>query len=299
MSITAKELAEKLNLSQTAVSMALNNKPGVSTETRRMVVEAAEKYGYDFTRLSLKKNKAGSIYAVSYRSHNAIMSYSPIFDAMVEGMESVVQKDNYKLKVITFYEKRDNLEHYLDAYFENLDCNYVVPNNRQGAYLATDYLISLRMKQPGYLQSAYPLRNFSERLEGFYHAVHDNGMSRSRCIIHQLSPTIDGAMADMLAIIDRGDALADCYFADNDLIAIGTIKALRLRGYKVPEQVAIVGFDNISEGRIIDPSLTSISIPRHYMGQVAARELLSQINEPRQHTCKIEVSANLVKRFSV
>ena len=76
---------------------------------------------------------------------------------------------------------------------------------------------------------------------------------RSRCIIHQLSPTIDGAMADMLAIIDRGDALADCYFADNDLIAIGTIKALRLRGYKVPEQVAIVGFDNISEGRIIDP----------------------------------------------
>ena len=117
--------------------------------------------------------------------------------------------------------------------------------------------------------------------------------------IYQLSPTIDGAMADMLAIIDRGDALADCYFADNDLIAIGTIKALRLRGYKVPEQVAIVGFDNISEGRIIDPSLTSISIPRHYMGQVAARELLSQINEPRQHTCKIEVSANLVKRFSV
>ena len=75
--------------------------------------EAAEKYGYDFTKLSLKKNKAGSIYAVSYRSHNAIMSYSPIFDAMVEGMESVVQKDNYKLKVITFYEKRDNLEHYL------------------------------------------------------------------------------------------------------------------------------------------------------------------------------------------
>ena len=203
MSITAKELAEKLNLSQTAVSMALNNKPGVSTETRRMVVEAAEKYGYDFTRLSLKKNKAGSIYAVSYRSHNAIMSYSPIFDAMVEGMESVVQKDNYKLKVITFYEKRDNLEHYLgdlrttdcvgiilfgtemreemvrpflklpfpvvilDAYFENLDCNYVVPNNRQGAYLATDYLISLRMKQPGYLQSAYPLRNYQSDWRDF------------------------------------------------------------------------------------------------------------------------------------
>lgn len=56
MSITAKELAQKLGLSQTAVSMALNNKPGVSTETRRMIIEAAEKYDYDFTKLSLKKS---------------------------------------------------------------------------------------------------------------------------------------------------------------------------------------------------------------------------------------------------
>lgn len=57
MSITAKELAQKLGLSQTAVSMALNNKLGVSTETRRMIIEAAEKYDYDFTKLSLKKIK--------------------------------------------------------------------------------------------------------------------------------------------------------------------------------------------------------------------------------------------------
>lgn len=335
MSITAKELAQKLGLSQTAVSMALNNKPGVSTETRRMIIEAAEKYDYDFTKLSLKKNKAGSIYAVSYRSHNAILSYSPIFDTMVEGMESVIQKECYKLKVVNFYEKRDNLDHYLedlratdcvgillfgtemreevvrpffklpfpvvimDAYFEGLDFTYVLPNNRQGAYLATDYLISRCLKQPGYLQSSYPLRNFSERQEGFFRAVQDNGMSRSRCLIHQLSPTIDGAMADMLAIIDRADTLADCYFADNDLIAIGTIKALKLRGFRVPEDIAVVGFDNISEGRIIDPALTTISIPRHYMGEVAARELLSQIEESKQHTCKIEVSAKLVKRFSV
>ena len=59
-------------------------------------------------------------------------------------------------------------------------------------------------------------------------------MSRSRCIIHQLSPTIDGAMADMLAIIDRADTLADCYFADNDLIAISAETAWlsRTRRYR-------------------------------------------------------------------
>ena len=108
MSITAKELAKKLNLSQTAVSMALNNKPGVSTETRRLVVEAAEKYGYDFSKLSLKKNKAGSIYAVAIVP---IMPSCPILLFLMlwwrYGIRSA--KDNYKLKVITFYEKRDNL----------------------------------------------------------------------------------------------------------------------------------------------------------------------------------------------
>ena len=53
----------------------------------------------------------------------------------------------------------------------------------------------------------------------------------------------------MLEIIDRGDHLAECYFADNDLIAIGAIKALKLRGYSIPEDIAIIGFDNITEAK--------------------------------------------------
>ncbi len=61
MGITAKELAKKMGLSQAAVSMALNGKPGVSTETRMQVMEAAEKYGYDFTRISKKAQDTGSI----------------------------------------------------------------------------------------------------------------------------------------------------------------------------------------------------------------------------------------------
>lgn len=99
--------------------------------------------------------------------------------------------------------------------------------------------------------------------------------------------------------VDSGAALADCYFADNDLIAVGAIKALRLRGYRIPEDIAIIGFDNISEGRIIDPSLTSVSIPRLYMAQLAVKKLIDSIHTPVPYTSKIEVSTSLVKRFSV
>jgi LacI family transcriptional regulator len=102
----------------------------------------------------------------------------------------------------------------------------------------------------------------------------------------------------MLEIIDSGAPLADCYFADNDLIAIGAIKALQRRGYQIPKDIAVVGFDNISEGRIIEPTLTTVSIPRLYMAQLAAQRLISCINEPVPHTCKVDISVTLVRRAS-
>lgn len=102
----------------------------------------------------------------------------------------------------------------------------------------------------------------------------------------------------MLEIIDRKDALARCYFADNDIIAIGAMKALMLRGYRIPEDIACVGFDNISESRIIEPSLTTIDVPRHYIGMTAARLLIEQIDTRTVHTVKVEIATRLVKRFS-
>ncbi len=334
MGITAKELAVKLNLSATAVSMALNNKPGVSTETRNLVIKEAEKYGYDFTRLSLKKNKTGDIYCIIYRAHNAILNYTPIFSELTDGIEQECRQNGYHLKTLQIYEKTDDVQKciedlrvtgcigiillgteitaaicnqflqlsvpvvLLDSSFHSVECSSVLINNTQGAYLATNYLIDRRGKQPGHLCSSYKIENFIERKNGFNRAVREHGMSVGKSITHELSPSIDGAFTDMLEIIDQADDLAECYFADNDLIAIGAIKALKLRGYKIPDDIAIVGFDNISESRIIEPSLTTIDIPRKFMGQTAARQLIYQITNPIPHTVKIEVSTTIVKRFS-
>lgn len=76
------------------------------------------------------------------------------------------------------------------------------------------------------------------------------------------------------------------------------MRAFKMRGYKIPDDVAIIGFDNISEGKIVEPSLTTIDIPRKFMGQTATKQLLEQIANPVSHTVKTEVSTRLVKRFS-
>lgn len=186
----------------------------------------------------------------------------------------------------------------LDTYFDSLECTSVLINNMQGAYLATDYLISLRGTQPGYLQSTYRIPNFNERYEGYTKAIKENGMSPSRSIVHKLSPSIEDAMSDMLEIIYKQDTLATSYFADNDIIAIGAMKALKLRGYRIPEDISIIGFDNISKSRIIEPALTTMDVPRLYIGQTAAKILIEQMQTKRIYATKIEISAKMVKRFS-
>ncbi len=334
MTITAKELAQKLGLSATAVSMALNNKPGVSTETRKKIIKAAEKYGYDFTKLSFKKNQAGDIYCIIYKSHNAILKYTPIFSELTDGIGQICEKEGYHLKLIQMNENIDNVQKciedirvancvgvillgtetslnaanaftalpvpvvLLDSYFNALNCSSVLINNVQGAYLATNYLIDRYDKQPGHLCSSYKIENFKARKNGFVNAIREHGMSISKSITHELPPSIEGALADMLEYLDSGDPLAECYFADNDLIAIGAMKAFKLRGYKIPDDISIIGFDNIHESSIIEPSLTTIDIPREFMGQTAARQLIYQISNPAAHPVKIQVSTRVVKRFS-
>ena len=102
----------------------------------------------------------------------------------------------------------------------------------------------------------------------------------------------------MLSVIDRQDPLARCYFADNDMIAIGAIKALKLRGYQIPDDVAVIGFDNIAESRIIDPALTTMDVPRFSIGETAAELLLSLIRSGEMQIRKTELSASLLLRGS-
>lgn len=335
MSTTAKDLAQKLGISQTAVSMALHNKPGVSTETRQKILRAAEKYGYDMSRIKGNRALEGTIYVVLYKTTNAILSYSPIFDELSLGVQNVASAENIRVRITPFWERNDDLNRFLedlrvsdcigvilvgteisqdncrkftrlpfpivllDSSFDNIGCDCCLINNVGGAHQAVNYLIARRNCQPGYIRSAYHIPNFSERLVGFKKAVRENGMSFSRSIIHKISPSIEGSVTDMLELIDSGTQLADAYFCDNDIIAIGAIRALKLRGIRIPEDIGIIGFDNISEARIFDPSLTTMDVPRTYMAECATRQLIHRIRHPQQPPIKIEVPPVLIKRFSL
>lgn len=337
MSITAKELAQKLNLSQAAISMALNNKPGVSTATRIKVIEAAKKYGYDFTRIedAMQHNiNHGTILFIIYKKCGAIVADTPFFSQLSEGINEGCKNAKYNLNINYIYDNDnvdgiiDDLNRFnfsgiillgtemmpsdikpflklksplviLDTYFNTVDSNFVLINNHQGAFIATNYLIRCCESQPGYLRSSYLIANFEERANGFYHAIRANGMSTSKSIVHHLSPSIEGAYADMCSLLKSEEKLSKCYFADNDLIACGAMKALKEYGYQIPKDIAIVGFDDIPMCNYVEPPLTTIQVQKEYMGKTAVNRLIQLINDSSSPSVKIELTTQIVTRKSV
>lgn len=334
MSITAKKLAEKLGVSPAAVSMALNNKPGVSQKTRKLILDAAEKEGYDFYRISSKNKIPGTINFVFFKKHGNIVSYAPFFSHVTEGISERCKEMGYKLNLQyvwdddTLKKEIENIQYsdccgiillgtemhaedfrpfqslpipivLLDVYFETIQANYVLINNVQGAFAAATYLFKRTQQQPGYLQSSYPIINFEERELGFYKAIRSCGLSPANSIVHKLSTTFtEGAFLDMMKIIERGEPLAKCYFADCDALAIGAMKAFQTKGYRIPEDIAIIGFDNIEYSNIVEPGLTTIHVPKKEMGKIALDRLIELIRNPRSTPVKIEVSTHLLKRRS-
>lgn len=335
MSITAKELAKMLQISEAAVSMALNNKPGVSTATRQRVVETARQHGYDFTRIqeaSEPKVEKGTLSFIIYKKHGAVVTDSPFFNQLTEGIELACRAAHYSLTINYLHGDEDiarqlggfsycngiillatemKFEDFapftewklpmvvLDTYFENLKYDCILINNFQGAYQAANYIIRKTKCQPGYLRSSYSIGNFNERADGFYKAIRENGMSPSKSQVLTLTPSMEGACEDMLELLNAGEEPARCYFADNDLIAAGAVKALKEKGYRIPQDTGIIGFDNMPLCTYIEPPLTTVHVPKQYMGQLAVNRLIQVMNESVHYPVKLEIGTNIIKRKSV
>lgn len=335
MSITAKELAKIMQLSEAAVSMALNNKAGVSTSTRQKVLQTAKERGYDFSKIQeSKENKTekGTVSFVIFKKHGAIVADTPFFNQLTEGIELACRQSCYSLNIHYLYAD-DNilrqLNHLsycngmillatemgpedlkpfeslslplvvLDTYYRTLNFDFVLINNFQGAYKATEYLIHKTKNQPGYLRSSCPIGNFQERGDGFYKAIREHGMSPSKSQVLSLSPSMEGAYEDMLELLRSGEELARCYFADNDLIGAGAMKAIKEMGYGIPTDVSIMGFDNMPLCTYVEPPLSTVHVPKQYMGQMAVKRLVQIMTSTDNCPVKIEIGTSLVHRKTV
>ena len=187
----------------------------------------------------------------------------------------------------------------LDCYYEEINFDTVLINNVQGSYVATSYLIRKGFRRIGYLKSSLPIANFEERADGYFKALRSYNIKKNMDYVLGLSPSMETAYLDMKSLLANDIPLAEAYFADNDLIAAGAMRALSEAGIRIPGDVSIIGFDDIPICNFLSPTLSTMRVEKQNFGMMAVNQLLNRIQNPSGSLVKLALSTELVARESV
>ena len=329
MKIGIKQIAELSGFSVATVSNVLNNKKGVNANTAQRVLQVAREVGY------LATTKVDRIKLVMYQKSGRILTDTPLITALFDGIETENRKNNYETILCTIRESDPNFELQLsallnerssgilliatemdvqdirkfasvvvpivvvDAWFESEQFDTVLMNNTDSSITAANYLIENGHCKIGNLRSNITIRNFHYRRMGLIQALEQHQLILDERYCVDLDPTVNGAYEDMKAYLSQSPMLPTAYYADNDIIAIGAMKALIEFGCRIPEDISIVGFDNMPFSEMTSPRLTTLDVPKRELGILAARRLMEQIRNEYAVPARTEVLTHLVIRDSV
>lgn len=330
MKVNIKQISKITGFSPATVSNALNRKKGVNGETSKKIFKVAEELGYH------TEKTITSIKFVTYRKNGRIIDDSLIFPAMIEGVERQAKEMGYEttfshlnFQDSTFEERLKEVledtssimillgtemmeEDYrpfmdykghvivLDGWCEEMAFDGVLINNTDAACNAVEYLIEKGHKEIGYLRGDYRIKAFQYREYGYYRTLGRHDYHPEPEYVVTLGTQLETAYEDMKHFLENNPKLPTAYFADNDVIALGVMRALKEKGIEIPGQISIVGFDDIRFGAVSTPGLTTIHVFKQEMGEVAVRRALDHIKySGRQVKMKIQVGTEFLERGSV
>jgi len=178
----------------------------------------------------------------------------------------------------------------IDRYFEDIDCNYIVVDNLDAAYCATKHLLSLGRKRIANITINLNLVNMKERTEGYKMALADQGIDVDEDLIKVLPfshDNTDVSQAIHELIGDKNDMKADAILFSTSKIGVMGIECITALGLKIPDDVAVVSFDNVDAYKICVSPVTVVGQPLQEIGEKAVEILLNEISLPKG-TSKIQ-----------
>ena len=329
--MTIREIAAQAGVSPDAVSLVINNKKGVSEETRKRILSVMEESGYS-PAIRKKEQKPLKIVVLKYRVHGIAFEENQGFIAsIVDRIESECRHHGYDLLmyncdpanaaasikdmmnpppdgvilIATELPEEDfPLLDLIDVplvaldqnlYYPKVDC--VVMDNENLMASLVEYLVKCGHREIGYFKFSQAVRNCDERYRGYLAALKRLGLEAPEPVI--LKPTVDGAFEDLAGLIRSGQYIPHgAVVCDNDTIAIGAIKAIREAGYSIPEDISIIGFDDIPFSATTMPALTTMRISRSAMGEMAVNILRRRMKHPDYPCMKLLLSGKLIIRNS-
>jgi DNA-binding LacI/PurR family transcriptional regulator len=320
---TLRDIAAATGLSIGTVSRALKNQAGMTEETRGKVRAAALRLGYDLGQL-----KSGPIRHIAFllhSQHNTLAS-SPFFSPVLHGAEEACRREGITLSFIPVVPAEPVLGlirlHQPDAilcagFFEpevlaalqqvgrpivlvdmqRRGFTSVNPDNMRGGYLATQHLLRSGRKRIAMLSGSLAHYSIQQRNRGYRQALFDARVHADPDL-DLIVPALGEGDAGVVEAMQRLLGLArpaDAVFCYNDSTALAAIKYCLERGLKVPQDVAIVGFDDIAAASASIPPLSTVSVDKEALGRTGVELLLDQ---PDEHPSQLTVPVDLIVRAS-
>lgn len=328
--VTIHDISKALNIDSSTVSRALNNSPRVKEKTKTKILDKAKELGYRRNSLAsnLRTNKTNTIGVVVPRiSRN-------FFSNVISGIEATAYENGYNVIICQSLESFDREKKILDTLlsnrvdgilisismqttsFDHLEifkdhevpivyydrpCDFggyssVSIDDFNSSYKATKHLIEKGCKRIVHFGGPQEIRLYQNRKNGYKQALLDNNLifEDDLCLISKLSEHDGLALAEKVLTIEGVDGI----YSANDTSAISAMQYFKSRGVKIPEDIAIVGFNNDPISGAIEPSLTTVNQPDTEMGNKATQLLLDQITSEVIKQEKIVLTSELIVRES-
>ncbi len=325
--LTLKMVAERAEVSVNTASRAINNKPDINEETKKRVLRIAKELGYirNAAAVALRTKKTRTIGVVIADNSN------PFYAEVLNGIEVAAREKNYHIILANTqrdYKKEEEAINLLLAKrvdglliapvqdrdddirkliktnlpfvivgrdFENIEIDVVYNDEIKGGFLATEYLIKKGHKRIALIDGFLYKSPAKGRLEGYKKALNEYGIPLDDSLISVGDINLEDGYERTRQMLGKNLNFT-AIFAYNDMMAFGAMQAIKEKGLRIPEDIGLVGYDDISFSSLMDPALTTIRLNKQELGIESVKLLLSRINGNRKIDQKIMLDGDIIAR---
>jgi len=325
------DVARKAGVSIATVSRVINKGSNVNEETRAKVLKAIKELKYQPSRVA-KRLRSKSV------SSNLIGLLipdiqNPFYVDVLRGVEDVAYENNYAIIMCNFAQDEKKEKMYLDilqqesidgliaapAHEGDLnvikllndglpivcvdrglvgkDVDVVVVNNRDGAYAAVDHLAKTGYKRIAYISGQKQIPSSKYREMGYRDALMDNGIQVDESLI-KYGDSKHHSGVELCEELLSSPNPPDAIFTGNNLITLGALETIHKRELRIPEEVAIIGFDDMMWSISLNPPLSAVRQPAYEIGKRACELLIQRISDPQRSPIQMTLNTKLMLRKS-
>jgi LacI family transcriptional regulator len=305
--VTIYDISRALNISASTVSRGLNNSPQVRKDLRKKIMQTAQEMGYQHNKFAanLRQKRTRTLGVVIPRIDSHFMS------SVISGMEKVANNAGYQLLIsqseesarleeanihalfnsrvdgmlVSLSYETKNSDGFRNIFRKNIplvffdrvlvcnNCVSVIIDNYLAGYEATDHLIRQGCKKIVHVAGSLNRNVYNDRYRGYRQALSDNSLpfDEKMLIVTDLG---DGSGVTILKHLLNNGTMPDGIFTANDNSAVSLICELKKKGYRIPDDIAVAGFNDDPVSRIVEPNLTTVHYPGRAMGEVAASTMI-------------------------